>query len=210
MNVTKTLRNYLLENKGKLIDVQFLYEKLFKDFCSKSSFTKIITRLDSEGAIEKIAKGIFIVHPCNSVDIAIQSFYLGKIDGMFVGEALFNRNAENKTIISNKILGNSKEILNYKIERIDFIITFEIQELILKLELAKGYIEFPFLIANFVAPKEFLTKSVPTFYVDKLKPAMQYVKDHYSHSDALRALSYFGDIDKKEEFKRFMELCRLL
>ena len=86
MNYTKTLRNYCLQNPGKLFDVGFMAEKYFSMIPYKS-YLKILNRLQDENILTLVSKGIYLIGE-GDVDEAILHCYMDNCNGVTVGRQM--------------------------------------------------------------------------------------------------------------------------
>ena len=86
MNYTKTLRNYCLQNPGKLFDVGFMAEKYFPMIPYKS-YLKILNRLQDEKILTLVSKGVYLIGE-GDVDEAIRRNYMDDCNGMTVGRQM--------------------------------------------------------------------------------------------------------------------------
>jgi hypothetical protein len=60
MSITREVKNLILQfPKNQLFSSSEVYMKYFTEFCTESSFFKIIIRMQKEGSIIIIQKGIF-------------------------------------------------------------------------------------------------------------------------------------------------------
>lgn len=132
MNVTQTLRNYLLDNKGTIFDVNYEHAKHFGMF-DKRTMIRVLMRLDKdEHIISWVDKGVYYVNDGSEcTEEKIVSHYTEEGRGMLLGGALFkelgivskydgpievltNKSVANKTIGNIKIIKSDSLLIDYK------------------------------------------------------------------------------------------------
>ena len=86
MNYTKTLRNYCLQNNGKLFDAGYMAQKNFHMIPYKS-YLKILNRLQDENILTLVSKGVYLIGE-GDVDDAIERCYMENNKGMTVGQQM--------------------------------------------------------------------------------------------------------------------------
>ena len=89
MNYTKQVREYCEQHNNSLIDISIVRGGVFQDIPYKT-LLKIFNRLEDEGIVHTVSKGVYGVgnKMTNKDDILAQYTNNGK--GMIVGYALFN------------------------------------------------------------------------------------------------------------------------
>lgn len=91
MNYTKTIRNYCLENKGRIFDVSYLKEHSF-EMVPYKTLLKILNRLVEEGILSDISKGIYLINQEGiTLEAAVFNQYIAENRGMYTGYALYNQ-----------------------------------------------------------------------------------------------------------------------
>lgn len=90
MNYTKTIREYCLQNVGRVFDVSYEYKKHFSMVPYKT-FLKILNRLEEDEIIKGYSKGIYIINSSNLSDDPIVSFYANNDTGLVVGYDMYNK-----------------------------------------------------------------------------------------------------------------------
>ena len=91
MNFTGTLRNYFAAHKGEIFDVGFEQKHSFGMIDIKT-MNKILNRLESEGVIAGVSKGVYYINDGNDcTEEKIVDYYTGidGINGMLSGDSLF-------------------------------------------------------------------------------------------------------------------------
>lgn len=141
VNYTKTLREFCLNNKGSIFDVQYEQDKRFSLIPYKT-LLKILNRLEEEKIVENISKGVYLVIDSdNDLDKAITDYYVNYYSGMFVGKSLYNdhdigdSDDEKLEIYTNKVITNNKTIGKYQLIKFDTKFYDKVVGLITALEL---------------------------------------------------------------------------
>ena len=110
MNFTRTLRNYFAEHKGEIFDVGFEQKHSFGMIDIKT-MNKILNRLESEGVIAGVSKGVYYINDGNEcTEEKIIDYYTGidGTNGMLSGDSLFydlcliGEKPKTTTVISGK------------------------------------------------------------------------------------------------------------
>ncbi|SRR5690554_688405 len=91
MNYTQTLREFCNQNQGRIFDVQYEQNHRFS-LVPYKTLLKILNRLEEEGIVSSISKGVYIVKSDQELDIdkAIIDYYVNYFSGMMIGKALYN------------------------------------------------------------------------------------------------------------------------
>lgn len=141
MNYTKTLKEFCLQNKGKIFDVQYQLETRFS-LVPYKTLLKILNRLEAEEVVIKISKGVYLVNGRDvDKDIAIMEYYVEHFSGMLIDTAMYNYydisvdNAEVVEIYTNRITSNHKTIGKYLLTKFNIRFYDEVKGLITSLEL---------------------------------------------------------------------------
>ncbi len=141
LNYTKTLREFCLNKKGSIFDVQYEQDKRFSLIPYKT-LLKILSRLEDEKIVEKISKGVYLVSSSDSdLDVAITDYYVNYFSGMFIGKQLYNYynigNSDDELIeiYTNKVITNNKTIGKYQLIKFDTKFYDKVVGLITALEL---------------------------------------------------------------------------
>ncbi len=141
MNYTKTLREFCLQNKGKIFDVQYELETRFS-LVPYKTLLKILNRLEAEEVVTKISKGVYLVNGRDvDKDGAIMEYYVEHFRGMLGGTAMYNYYdisddyAEVVEIYTNRITSNHKTIGKYLLTKFNIRFYDEVKGLITTLEL---------------------------------------------------------------------------
>ena len=141
MNYTKTLREFCLQNKGKIFDVQYELETRFS-LVHYKTLLKILNRLEAEEVVTKISKGVYLVNGRDvDIDSVIMEYYVERFSGMLVGTAMYNYYdisddyAEVVEIYTNMISSNHKTISKYLLTKFNVRFYDEVKGLINTLEL---------------------------------------------------------------------------
>ncbi|CDR30965.1 hypothetical protein SAMN02745122_0315 [Acholeplasma oculi] len=142
MNYTKTLREFCIQNQGRLFDVQYEQTHRFSLIPYKT-LLKILNRLEDEKIVSSITKGVYIVNSDQHIDIdnAIKEYYADHFSGMMVGRAMYNyydigdQDDDTIQIYTNKIVSNNKSINKYHLIKFNTFFYDEVVSLITALEL---------------------------------------------------------------------------
>ncbi|SUT90306.1 Uncharacterised protein [Acholeplasma oculi] len=142
MNYTKTLREFCIQNQGRLFDVQYEQTHRFSLIPYKT-LLKILNRLEDEKIVSSITKGVYIVNSDQHIDIdnAIKEYYADHFSGMMIGRAMYNyydigdQDDDTIQIYTNKIVSNNKSINKYHLIKFNTFFYDEVVSLITALEL---------------------------------------------------------------------------
>ncbi|MFH2117239.1 MAG: hypothetical protein ABII85_04250 [Bacillota bacterium] len=142
MNYTKTLREFCMQNQGRIFDVQYEQNHRFSLIPYKT-LLKILNRLEDEQIVSSIAKGVYIVNSVEDIDIdiVIKEYYIDHFSGMMIGKAMYNyydigdQDDDIIQIYTNKIISNNKAIDKYHLIKFDTFFYDEVVSLITALEL---------------------------------------------------------------------------
>ncbi|AUD63417.1 hypothetical protein BK010_07355 [Tenericutes bacterium MO-XQ] len=142
MNYTKTLREFCIQNQGRLFDVQYEQNHRFSLIPYKT-LLKILNRLEDEQIVSSIAKGVYIVNSDQQIDIdnSIKDYYVDHFSGMMVGKAMYNyydigdQDDDTIQIYTNKIVSKSKSINKYHLIKFSTYFYDEVVSLVTTLEL---------------------------------------------------------------------------
>ena len=140
MNYTKLVREYCKNNSGAIFDVSKLKDTEFAEVPYKT-LLKILNRLEEEGLISAVSKGIYFIGE-NSVDEElIFDEYVDYRKGMFVGYQLFNDVGISDyvdckiEIYTNNIKAKQKNVGQYLLKRVDLEFDDDIVDLVALLEI---------------------------------------------------------------------------
>lgn len=90
MNYSKTIREYCLQNEGRVLDVSYELKHHFSMVPYKT-FLKILNRLEEEKILSKYSKGIYLINKNEiSTDDPIIAFYANEYTGVVVGYYMYN------------------------------------------------------------------------------------------------------------------------
>lgn len=122
MNYTKQVREYCKTHANELVDASVVRNDVFSDIPYKT-LLKILNRLEDEGIIHSVSKGVYITGKKIASEERILSEYISNKNGMVVGYDLFNKigltiyQSEKIEIYTNKILSKQKKINNFFIKK---------------------------------------------------------------------------------------------
>jgi hypothetical protein len=142
MNYTKTLREFFSQNQGHIFDVQYEQNHRFS-LVPYKTLLKILNRLEEEGIVSSIAKGVYIVNSDDELDIdkAVNDYYVERFSGMMIGKEMYNYydigdlDEDIIEIYTNKIISNNKSIGKYHLMKFDTYFYDEVVRLVTALEL---------------------------------------------------------------------------
>jgi hypothetical protein len=142
MNYTKTLREFFSQNQGHIFDVQYEQNHRFS-LVPYKTLLKILNRLEEEGIVSSIAKGVYIVNSDDELDTdkAINDYYVERFSGMMIGKEMYNYydigdlDEDIIEIYTNKIISNNKSIGKYHLIKFDTHFYDEVVRLVTALEL---------------------------------------------------------------------------
>ena len=143
MNYTETVRNYLKNKLGEVFDAGYEQNHSF-NMIEIKTFSKILNRLEEEGLITKISKGVYFINDgseCNEEKIV--NYYTGEdnYNGILIGDSLLYKLGlvSTKPVVTelisqkaliNRNIGNIRinKVKHYSCTSIETIIMLEIME----------------------------------------------------------------------------------
>lgn len=140
MNYTKQAREYCEKHGKGLIDISVVRNPVFSDIPYKT-LLKIFNRLEEEGIVKTVSKGVYSIGKKKIDERKILSDYTSNGKGMVVGYTLFNKigltfyQDERIVIYTNVIMTKQKSIGNLLLKKVDLIFTDEIIDLVSLLEI---------------------------------------------------------------------------
>lgn len=140
MNYTKQVREYCGKHSKGLIDISVVRNTVFADIPYKT-LLKIFNRLEEEGIVKTVSKGVYSIGKKKIDERKILSDYTSNGKGMVVGYSLFNKigltlyQDERIVIYTNVIMTKQKSIGNLLLKKVDLIFTDEIIDLVSLLEI---------------------------------------------------------------------------
>lgn len=145
MNYTKKVREYCDANKDSLIDVSKIKDVDFAEIPYKT-LLKILNRLEDEGKVMSVSKGVYYIGKNRIEEERILSEYTENGKGMVVGFALFNNlgistfQDSKIEIYTNAIKFHQKNIGRFLLKFVDLRFDDAIIDLIALLEILNmGY-----------------------------------------------------------------------
>ena len=90
MNYTKTIREYCKTTPWKIFDVSYEMKDHFKMVPYKT-LLKALNRLEEEGLLETVSKGVYLIKTGELVEDPILAHYASEGRGVVVGYAMYNR-----------------------------------------------------------------------------------------------------------------------
>ncbi len=147
MNYTKTIRNYLKENKDKIFDMGYEYKENFY-MVPYNTYFKILQRLEIEGLIKTIDRGTYYIGDYSEdITEVVISHYAKEGCGTVLGLSLLNElglsnlKEDRIRILTCKIDSSTKHIGKIELIKYDALIfTSSAKAIISALEMIKlGY-----------------------------------------------------------------------
>lgn len=144
-NYTKKIREYCQRHNGSLLDVSKIKNEEFSEVPYKT-LLKILNRLEDEGIIRSVSKGVYYIGEKVVSDEMILSEYTDEGRGMIIGYTLFNNiglssyEDDKVEIYTNAIGTQHKTIGNFVLKYVDLYFDDSIIDLVSLLEiLDAGY-----------------------------------------------------------------------
>lgn len=140
VNYTKQVREYCEQHNNSLIDISIVRDSVFKDIPYKT-LLKIFNRLEDDGIVHTVSKGLYCVGNKTVNNKKIISQYVSNGRGMIVGYSLFNSigltvyKDSKVEIYTNAITSKQKTIGDFLLKCVDLEFTDEIVDLISLLEI---------------------------------------------------------------------------
>lgn len=135
MNYTKQIREYCKMNNNAIIDVSIAKNTVFADIPYKT-LLKIFNRLEEEGIVTTVSKGVYSIGKKMIDDRKILCEYTNNSNGMVVGYKLFNDlgltaySDKKIEIYTNAITTKQKNIGKFTLKKVELDFTDEIIDLI--------------------------------------------------------------------------------
>ena len=198
MNYTKFVREYCKNNSSTFFDVSKLKDTEFAEVPYKT-LLKILNRLEEEGLLSTISKGVYFIGEKPVDEELIFDEYVDDGKGMFVGYQLFNdvgisdyvdRKIE---IYTHNIKSKQKSVGQYFLKRVDLEFDDDIVDLIALLEIID--VGYSMKGCDFMAYKktvDMLLKSYSDSSFEKIIKAIRY---KYSTIKQLSELLEANSID---------------
>ena len=198
MNYTKFVRKYCKNNSGAFFDVSKLKDAEFSEVPYKT-LLKILNRLEEEGLLSTISKGVYFIGEKPMDEELIFDEYVDDGKGMFVGYQLFNDVGISNyvdcriEIYTNNIKSKQKSVGQYFLKKVDLEFDDDIVDLVALLEIIDtGY---SMKGCDFMAYKktvDMLLKSYSDSGFEKIIKAIRY---KYSTIKQLSKLLESNNID---------------
>ena len=143
MNHTAAVRSYLEDNSNQILDVQYVHTEYFPHL-EKRTFLKILKRLEVNGTLSPVDKGVYYIGSAKEKDIdsAILDYYIGNFSGMVIGDALYcnlgltDYEPRFIELYSNKLPnGKNKTVGKYRLTGAKLFFTKELAQLVSLLEI---------------------------------------------------------------------------
>ncbi len=183
MNYSKQVREYCEQHNNSLIDISIVRDSVFQDIPYKT-LLKIFNRLEDDGMIHTISKGVYSVGNKSDNNKEIISFYASSDRGMIVGYSLFNSigltvyKGDKIEIYTNAITGKQKTIGDFLLKRVDLEFTDEIIDLVSLLEILN--IGFSMHGADFLSYKRTTELLAQTYSDENFGKVIKAIRYMYS------------------------------
>ena len=144
MNYTKTIREYCKTTPWKIFDVSYEMKDHFKMVPYKT-LLKALNRLEEEGLLETISKGVYLIKTGEPVEDPILAHYASEGRGIVVGYAMYNRygitdhTEKPIRVYTNAMETETKNIgKEYVLMRLPIFFTDSVKNLIAALEILEN------------------------------------------------------------------------
>lgn len=130
MNYSKTVREYCQTTPLKIFDVSYEMKHHF-EMVPYKTLLKILNRLEEEGELETISKGVYLIKSSEPIEDPILEHYASGTRGLVVGYAMYNRygitgHQEKPTVIytnametETKNIGNEYLLIRFSMANLD-------------------------------------------------------------------------------------------
>lgn len=180
MNYTKKVREYCSTKTNSFIDISVVRNGIFTEIPYKT-LLKIFNRLEDEGIVQTVSKGLYRIGNIAFNDKTILKAYTANGKGMVAGYALFNKiglTAYTDDIIeiyTNKITSKQKTIGRFFLKFVDLRFDDTIVDLIALLEILNmGYDIIDCNYLDYKTVTELLAQSYSDDDFRKINKAMRY------------------------------------
>lgn len=192
MNYTKQVRDYCRKNQNKFIDLSVVKNE-FADIPYKT-LLKIFNRLEEEGLVQAISKGVYSTCNRNINEKTVLKEYTAKGKGMIVGYSLFNYigltgyQDDKVEIYTNAITSKQKTIGYFLLKKVDLMFTDGIVDLISLLEILD--VGFGMKGGDFITYKNTVELLVQSYNDENFKKANKAI--HYKYSTIQKLIDLLG------------------
>ena len=183
MNYTKQVREYCGKRGKGLIDISVVRNTVFANIPYKT-LLKIFNRLEVEGIVNTVSKGVYSIGKKKIDERKILSDYTSNGKGMIVGYTLFNKigltlyQDERIVIYTNVIMTKQKSIGNLLLKKVDLIFTDEIVDLVSLLEIL--VIGFGMRGGDYLTYRNVVELLAKTYTDDNFKQVIGAIRYKYS------------------------------
>lgn len=192
MNYTKQVRDYCRKNQNKFIDLSVVKNE-FADIPYKT-LLKIFNRLEEEGLVQAISKGVYSTINRNINEKTVLKEYTAKGKGMIVGYSLFNYigltgyQDDKVEIYTNVITSKQKTIGYFLLKKVDLVFADGIVDLISLLEILD--VGFGMKGGDFITYKNTVELLVQSYNDENFKKANKAI--HYKYSTIQKLIDLLG------------------
>lgn len=198
MNYTKLIRKYCKNNSGAIFDVSKLKDTEFAEVPYKT-LLKILNRLEEEGLLSTISKGVYFIGEKPADEELIFDEYIDDGKGMFVGYQLFNDAGISDyvdckiEIYTNNIKAKQKSVGRYLLKRVDLEFDDDIVDLVALLEIID--IGYSMRDCDFMAYKKTVDILLQSYSDSSLEKIVKAIHYKYSTIKQLNELLEANSID---------------
>ena len=198
MNYTKLIREYCKNNNGAIFDVLKLKNMEFVEVPYKT-LLKILNRLEEEGLLSAVSKGIYFIGEKSVDEELIFDEYVDDGKGMFVGYQLFNdvgisdyvdRKIE---IYTHNIRSKQKSVGQYFLKRVDLEFDDDIVDLIALLEIID--VGYSMKGCDFISYKKTVDMLLQSYSDSSFEKIIKAIRYKYSTIKQLSELLEANSID---------------
>jgi len=183
VNYTKQVREYCENHVNSLVDISIVRDSVFADIPYKT-LLKIFNRLEDDGIVLTVSKGLYSVGNKVVNNKLILSRYTKNGKGMVVGYTLFNNigltifKDDKIEIYTNAIVSKQKTIGDFLLKRVVLEFTGEIIDLISLLEILD--VGFNMHGADVLSYKRITEMLAQTYCDDNFKKVIKAIRYMYS------------------------------
>ncbi len=198
MNYTKLVREYCKNNSGAIFDVSKLKDTEFAEVPYKT-LLKILNRLEEEGLLSAISKGVYFIGEKPVDEKLIFDEYVDDEKGMFVGYQLFNDVGISDyvdckiEIYTNNIKSKQKSVGQYLLKRVDLEFNDNIVDLVALLEIID--VGYSMKGCDFMAYKKIVDILLQSYSNSGFEKIIKAIRYKYSTVNQLSELIDANSID---------------
>ena len=197
MNYTKLVREYCKNNSGAIFDVSKLKDTEFAEVPYKT-LLKILNRLEEEGLLKPVSKGIYFIGEKSVDEELIFDEYVDDGKGMFVGYQLFNDvgisdYVDRKIEIYTHNIKLKQNVGQYFLKRVDLEFDDDIVDLIALLEIID--VGYSMKGCDFISYKKTVDMLLQSYSDSSFEKIIKAIRYKYSTIKQLSELLEANSID---------------